>query len=44
MAKCLDCRHFQGGYCSWHGADVAQDVMQLDSAERDCAGYRDNYE
>ena len=50
MASCKDCKNFEKalhpseahnyyGYCNWHDAITGKDVVELDCAERDCAGF-----
>lgn len=42
--KCRDCKHYRHHsgnifWCAWHGARLARDVVELDSAEKDCRGF-----
>ena len=43
--KCADCKHYKktfGGtvdYCVWHEAMLMKDLLELDSAEKDCLGF-----
>jgi len=45
--KCADCKHYKAvskigivpGWCEWHGAIISKDLLELDSAEKDCLGF-----
>ena len=42
--KCTDCKNYSNVkgkdyWCSWHAAALHPDLVELDSAEKDCVGF-----